>query len=82
MAVTLSSFLPPQGEFRHRIAFMMQQFAADSDSLDDVDEVMPEDDNVDNNVEYAGAEELEEEKVQEVIADHETEDELKKIYSF
>ena len=45
MAVTLSSFMPPEGEFRHRIAFMMQQFAADCDSLDDDDMILPEDDN-------------------------------------
>ena len=54
MAVTLSSFLPPQGEFRHRIAFMMQQFAADTDSLDDDDLSVPEEDILDNDAQYIG----------------------------
>ena len=73
MAVTLTSFLPPEGEFRHRIAFMMQQLAANCDSLDDDDMILPEDDNGEQNAQNNGAEELEEEKVQEVITDQEAE---------
>lgn len=45
MAVALSTFLPPQGEFRHRIAFMMQQYAAERINLDEEEESISEDDN-------------------------------------
>ena len=45
MAVALSTFLPPQGEFRQRIAFMMQQYAAERIKVDEEEESISEDDN-------------------------------------
>jgi hypothetical protein len=55
MAVALSTFLPPQGEFRHRIAFMMQQYAAERINLDEEEESISEDDNGESNLQIVEA---------------------------
>ena len=55
MAVALSTFLPPQGEFRQRIAFMMQQYAAERIKVDEEEESISEDDNGESNLQIVEA---------------------------